>query len=77
MAGGGGGRREPGSYAAIVARIGVAAGEVLFLSDVAEELDAAAAAGLRVCQVVRAEDATVASGRHPVAADFGEVGPGS
>ena len=68
-----GGKREAASYAAIVGRIGVAAGDVLFLSDVAEELDAAAAAGVRVCQVVRAEDGTAASGRHPVAAEFGAV----
>ena len=68
-----GGKREAASYAAIVEAVGVAAGEVLFLSDVAEELDAAEAAGVRTCQVVRAEDGTVASGRHPVAADFGAV----
>ena len=68
-----GGKREAASYRAIVARLGVAAGEVLFLSDVAEELDAAAAAGLQTCQVVRAEDATEASGRHPAAEEFGAV----
>ncbi|MGI3776003.1 MAG: acireductone synthase [Janthinobacterium lividum] len=69
-----GGKREAGSYAAIVEAVGVEAGEVLFLSDVAEELDAAEAAGVRACQVVRGEDGTVASGRHAAAADFAEVG---
>ena len=45
-------------------------GEVLFLSDVAEELDAAAAAGLRTCQLVRAGDGTQPADRHPEATDF-------
>ncbi len=71
-----GGKREAASYRAIVGRIGVAAGEVLFLSDVAEELDAAAAAGVGVCQLVRPEDGTAASGRHPVAASFDGLGFG-
>jgi enolase-phosphatase E1 len=53
--------------------MGVGPGEILFLSDVAEELDTAAAAGLRGCQLVRAEDGTRASGRHPEARNFREV----
>jgi enolase-phosphatase E1 len=66
-------KRERASYVAIAASLGLAPGEVLFLSDVAEELDAAGAAGLRVCQLVRPADGTVASGRHPAAADFPAV----
>jgi ribulose-5-phosphate 4-epimerase/fuculose-1-phosphate aldolase len=59
------------SYAAIAAAMGLPPGEVLFLSDVAEELDAAAAAGMRSCQPVRAADGTRPSGgRHAEAADF-------
>ena len=65
-----GGKREAGSYATIAAGLHLPPGEVLFLSDVAEELDAAAAAGLRTCQVVRAGDGTQPAGRHPEAADF-------
>lgn len=65
-----GGKREAASYGAIAAALGVAPGEVLFLSDIAEELDAAAAAGMRVCQLVRAADGTVESGRHPAEASF-------
>jgi enolase-phosphatase E1 len=46
---------------------------MLFLSDVAAELDAAAAAGLRTCQLARPEDGTLAGTAHPVAADFAAV----
>ncbi|CUW48015.1 Enolase-phosphatase E1 [Novacetimonas hansenii] len=63
-----GGKRVASSYANIVARAGWAAGDVLFLSDVVAELDAAAQAGLRTCQIVRPEDATCAGTTHPVAA---------
>jgi enolase-phosphatase E1 len=66
-------KREAASYAAIAAAAGHAPAEMLFLSDVAEELDAAAAAGLAVCQLVRAADGTVSSGRHPACATFPEV----
>ncbi|TCZ66109.1 acireductone synthase [Roseicella aquatilis] len=65
-----GAKREATSYAAIAAALGLPPGDILFLSDVAEELDAAAAAGMQVCQLVRAADGTAASGRHPAAADF-------
>jgi enolase-phosphatase E1 len=65
-----GSKRESPSYAAIAVKLGLAPGGVLFLSDVAEELDAAAAAGMRTCQVVRAADGTRPSGRHPEAEDF-------
>jgi len=65
-----GGKREAASYTAIAAALGLPPGEILFLSDVAEELDGAVAAGLRACQLVRAADGTVASGRHPAEVDF-------
>lgn len=68
-----GGKREAASYAAIAAGLHLPANEVLFLSDVAEELDAAAASGLRTCQVVRAADGTQPCGRHAEAADFPTV----
>jgi enolase-phosphatase E1 len=68
-----GAKRERASYAAIAGSMGVAPAEILFLSDVAEELDAAREAGLLTCQLVRAEDGTRPSGRHPEAADFPTV----
>ena len=66
-------KREAASYAAIAASAGIPPADMLFLSDVAEELDAAASAGMAVCQLVRPADGTVASGRHPACATFPEV----
>ena len=63
-------KREPASYQAIARAIDAPPGGVLFLSDVAAELDAASAAGMLVTQIVRAADGTVASPGHPTAADF-------
>lgn len=66
-------KRERASYAAIRAEVGLPSGLILFLSDVEAELDAAAAAGFRTCQLVREADGTVPSTRHPVAPDLHEV----
>ena len=68
-----GAKREAASYAAIAEALGQPAAEILFLSDVAEELDAAAASGLATCQLVRTADGTRPSGRHAEAADFPAV----
>jgi enolase-phosphatase E1 len=68
-----GAKRAASSYALIARGAAVSPQEFLFLSDVEAELDAAAAAGLRSCQLVRARDGTVASARHETAADFAEV----
>lgn len=65
-----GGKREPASYRSIAAGIGLPAAELLFLSDTEAELDAATAAGLRTCQLLRAPDGTLPSPRHRTAADF-------
>ena len=51
-----GGKRDAGSYRTIAGRMGVAPREILFLSDVVEELDAAREAGLQTCLVDRRED---------------------
>jgi enolase-phosphatase E1 len=64
-------KKEAGSYRNIVREIGLRAGEILFLSDVADELDAAGAAGMRTCQLVRDEGVVV--GSHAIAHDFDEV----
>jgi enolase-phosphatase E1 len=66
-------KRAARSYGDIARGVNVAAPEILFLSDVEAELDAAAQAGLLTCQLVRAADGTQASPRHKVAGDFGEV----
>ena len=64
-------KKERESYETIAERIGLPANEILFLSDVVEELDAARAAGMRTTQLVRYDD--VVQGDHPVAKDFTEV----
>lgn len=51
-------KREAKSYQTIVAALGLPASEILFLSDIAEELDAAAQAGLQTCCVVREDQPT-------------------
>ena len=68
-----GAKREPASYVEAARRLGHPPDRILFLSDVSAELDAAAGAGMLTCQLVRADDATVAGEAHPVAADFGAV----
>jgi enolase-phosphatase E1 len=64
-------KKESASYKKIVGAIGLPADDILFLSDVAEELDAAAEAGMCTVQLVREDNVVV--GSHPVAADFNEV----
>ena len=51
-----GGKREAGSYRAIADALGVLPKDVLFLSDVVAELDAAREAGMRTALVDRRED---------------------
>lgn len=51
-----GGKREADSYRRIVERLGLPAGDIVFLSDVVEELDAAREAGLRTVLLDRRSD---------------------
>jgi enolase-phosphatase E1 len=51
-----GGKREAASYRRIAEQIGRDAGDVVFLSDVVEELDAARDAGMRTVLIDRRED---------------------
>jgi len=67
-------KREASAYAAIAAAYGLPAGEILYLSDVTEELDAAAAAGLRTGLLVRPGNRPAEPGGHAVFGDFGEIG---
>jgi enolase-phosphatase E1 len=66
-------KREPASYASIAAAAALPGAEMLFLSDVGAELDAAAAAGWRTCQLLRPQDATVPARGHRQAATFDQV----
>jgi enolase-phosphatase E1 len=68
-----GAKREAESYARIAAALALPPADILFLSDVEAELDAAHQAGLATCQLVRAEDGTRATERHIAAPDFQHV----
>jgi len=67
-----GAKREADSYRRIAEQIGFAPADILFLSDIEAELDAAREAGLKTCQLVR--DRIVASSNvHPQARDFDAI----
>lgn len=67
-------KREKESYRRIAEVLQVPPSEVLFVSDVAEELDAARAAGMRTALCVRAAGPAPESG-HPVLRSFDELCP--
>jgi enolase-phosphatase E1 len=64
-------KKDSGSYENIIGKLGISAEEILFLSDVADELDAAAAAGMQTIQLIR--DDMIVPGSHRIAKDFDEV----
>ena len=57
-------KRVAASYAAIAAAAGTAPGDVLFLSDIAEELDAAKAAGMQTGLAIRPGNRETEGARH-------------
>jgi enolase-phosphatase E1 len=67
-----GGKREVESYRRIAADIGLPAEQILFLSDIVEELDAAAEAGLRTCGLARAGGSLDG---HLTVTSFAEIDP--
>jgi len=67
-----GGKREAQSYKAILRDTSLSGPDVLFLSDVGEELDAARAAGMKTCQLLR-DDKRRPATAHPQARNFAEV----
>lgn len=69
-------KREAESYRRIATAIGVPAGEILFLSDITEELDAARAAGMQTTLLARAPSHCPVNGAHPCVADFDAIEPG-
>ena len=75
-------KREPASYRAIAEAIGRAPGEILFLSDVVAELDAARDAGLATVLIDRREDYPdprqgAAAHGHRRVEDFTRIDPGA
>ncbi len=67
-----GAKREPQAYRRILEELGLPADEVLFLSDIGAELDAAREAGMQTCQLLR-DDKAVAVPAHAQARSFAEV----
>jgi len=67
-----GAKQHSDSYRTIAREIGLPAQEILFLSDISAELDAARAAGMQTCQLVR-DGAPDPAAPHPQAADFDHV----
>ena len=70
-----GAKREPEAYRRIVREVGLPAGQVLFLSDVVEELDAAREAGLRTGLLERPGNAPVGATDHPRHPGFDDILP--
>lgn len=68
-----GGKREAESYARIAAAIGIPPGDILFLSDIVEELDAARAAGLQTTWLCRPPQHCPADGAHTCVGDFDAI----
>ncbi|MFN0069027.1 MAG: acireductone synthase [Limisphaerales bacterium] len=66
-------KRDPASYREITAAAALAPGEVLFLSDVTEELDAARIAGLATGLVIRPGNRPAPDHGHPRLGSFAEV----
>ena len=64
-------KKEVEPYLEIVRQLAMPAESILFLSDVAEELDAAAQADMCTVQLVREDEVVV--GEHPVARNFDDV----
>ena len=70
-----GGKREADSYRRIAAAIGVAPSDILFLSDVEAELDAAKDAGMGTVQLCRPDTNPESHGRHDCVSSFRDIVP--
>lgn len=68
-----GGKRETPSYLRIAEDAGQKPGRILFLSDIPEELDAAAAAGMQVVLCCRPGNAPVTAGAYAEIGSFAEL----
>jgi enolase-phosphatase E1 len=66
-------KREAQSYRTISAEIGLPADEILFLSDIKEELDAAQEAGMQTCWLVREAEILAPDAPHPQVKDFSAI----
>jgi len=66
-------KRAVASYRAIAEAAGLPASEILFLSDITEELDAALEAGCQTAWVVRPGNKPGQTDRHPTLRSFAEI----
>jgi len=66
-------KREPESYARIAATLERSPSEVLFVSDVGAELDAARTAGMQTALCVRTPGSAPSAGAHPVIHAFDQL----
>ncbi len=67
-----GAKKEPEAYQRIANKIGVPAGEILFLSDIREELDAAHDAGMKTYWILRTGEPP-SQPSHPIAQSFANI----
>jgi enolase-phosphatase E1 len=68
-------KNEPGSYHKIAAATGIASGNILFVSDVTRELDAASVAGMKTLLCVRPGNRSQPAHDHQVITTFEELLP--
>lgn len=74
-----GAKQEVESYRNIAEAVALKPEQMLFVSDVSEELDAAAAAGMRTCWIIRPQEMSLdpqraaARSPHPVVTSFDEI----
>lgn len=66
-------KKVPSSYTAIAGEIGLPPEEILFVSDVVEELDAAKSAGMRTLLSIRPGNKAQPENTHPTVSDFKDV----
>lgn len=72
-----GSKRDAESYYKLAEQVALAPSDMLFLSDIEEELDAAAEAGMRTTWVIRPQESTVDASKikskHPIVSSFDEI----
>ncbi|MGB0135003.1 acireductone synthase [Dokdonella sp.] len=68
-----GAKRDSASYTRIATAIDLPATDILFLSDIVEELDAARLAGMQTTLLARGTEGCPADSQHPCAVDFDSV----
>jgi enolase-phosphatase E1 len=68
-----GGKRERGSYLRIASAIGLPPPEIVFLSDIGAELDAARGTGMQTIRLCRPPEPCPESGTHPCVPDFDAI----